>query len=321
MNDIQLITDITEGSEFTGFYVLKRCELKESKGSFRLNIELSDRSGSVPGVIWDNAQEIREGVGQGMVVKVKGMMLSYQGAPQVRVDKIRAARDGESDPDSFLPRTPADMNVLEGRLNDLTASITDPYLSKLAALIFDNEQFRKGYLRTPGGMRWHHPYIGGLLEHSIGVADICDFVASRHQTLNRDLLIMGALLHDAGKLREYSATTTIEYTDEGRLEGHIVIGERLVRNMCERIEGFPAKLKMLLSHIMLAHQGHKEFSSPVEPMIPEAFVLYFADEMDSKLNALDRIADKPQNKGENWSEFVRLLGRFIYLDRANDEKE
>ncbi len=318
MNDNLLITEIQEGTEFTGYYVLRRCELKESNGNFRINIELSDRSGSVPGVIWDNAQEIREKLDQGMVVKVRGMMLSYNNAPQVRVDKIRKAEDDECDPDSFLSRTSADMDALAERLQDLIKSITDPYLSKLAGLIFENMQFREGYFRSPGGMRWHHPYLGGLLEHSIGVADICDFVASRHQKINRDLLVLAALLHDSGKLKEYKAATTIEFTDEGRLEGHIVIGERLVRNMCERIEGFPTRLKMLLSHLMLSHQGHKEFSSPVEPMIPEAFILYYADELDSKLNALDRIAEKPENQGERWSDYIRLLGRFIYLDGTTD---
>lgn len=321
MTENPLITEIDEGTEFTGFYVLKRCALKESSGNFRINIELSDRSGSVPGVIWDNAQEIREQLDQGMVVKVQGMMLSYHNAPQVRVEKIREARGGECDPESFLPQTPANMDALAARLDELVASITDPFLSELACLIFENAQFREGYFRSPGGMRWHHPYLGGLLEHSIGVADICDFVAGRHPNINRDLLVVAALLHDAGKLKEYKAATTIEFTDEGRLEGHIVIGERLVRNMCERIDGFPPKLKMLLSHLMLAHQGHKEFSSPVEPMIPEAFILYYADEMDSKLNALDRIAEKPENQGENWSDFVRILSRYIYLDRTIDEDD
>ena len=163
-----------------------------------------------------------------------------------------------------------------------------------------------------------------MLEHSVGVTEICSYISEHHPELNRDLLVLAALIHDAGKLKEYSAKTIIEYSDEGRLEGHIVIGERFVRNMCERIKDFPPNLKMLLSHLMLSHQGHKEFSSPVEPMIPEAFVLYYADELDSKLNAVERVIKKVQNEDECWSEYVRLLGRFIYIDRNetnNDEQK
>ncbi|MBT4484413.1 MAG: HD domain-containing protein, partial [Candidatus Latescibacteria bacterium] len=129
------------------------------------------------------------------------------------------------------------------------------------------------------------------------------------------------LLHDVGKIKEISATTVIDYTDEGRLEGHIIIGERFVRNMCDRIEDFPSKLKMLMSHLMLSHQGHREFSSPVEPMIPEGFVLYYADEIDSKLNALGKIIAKTTEEEKKWSAFNRILKRYIYADMNETEED
>ena len=312
-SETKRITDIREGESFRGFYVLSRCDLKEYDGGFRLDIELSDASGAVPGVVWDNARDLARECERGMVVIIQGRMLTYNDRPQVKVEKIRPAESKEYDTAWFLPETPEDTESLKKQVSDYVASITDPDLGRLARIIFENEQVMREFKHAPGGTKWHHPYLGGLLEHTIGVTGICEYVAGCHPQLNRDLLVLAGLLHDIGKIRELNATTSIEYSDEGRLEGHIVLGERFVRNMCERLEDFPPKLKMLLSHMMLSHQGKHEFSTPVEPMIPEAFVLYYADEIDSKLNALSRIAVK--NEGKPWSDFVKLLGRFIYLDR------
>ncbi len=321
MNEYSMIEDIREGGEFIGFYVLKRCELKEYVGSFRVEVELSDKTGSVPGVIWENAHQIRQQIEKGSIVKVNGCLLTYREMPQARIDKIRAAQEGEYDPESFIPSTAKDIQVLKARVKELLESINDPDLSRLGKLIFEKDQFIKEFTRSPAGMKWHHSYLGGLLEHSVEVAEICNFVAERHPDLNRDLLVLAGLLHDVGKIREYSVTTMIDFTDEGRLEGHIVMGERFVRNMCDRVDNFPGKLKMILSHLMLSHQGLKEFSSPVVPMIPEGFVLYYADEIDSKLNALGRITEKTKNNEKKWSEFVRLLGRFIYVDEYEETKD
>jgi 3'-5' exoribonuclease len=153
----------------------------------------------------------------------------------------------------------------------------------------------------------------------VSVAEICDFIASRNYGLNRDLLVLAALLHDVGKIREYSATTTIDFTDEGRLEGHIVIGERFVRATCDRIEDFPPRLRMLLSHCLLSHLGRREYSSPVEPMIPEAFALYYADEMDAKLDALKRIMRECAGEGKSWSSFNHILGRYLYAGERDGD--
>ncbi|MBN1291609.1 MAG: HD domain-containing protein [Candidatus Latescibacteria bacterium] len=313
MNDNVTIGAISEGDEFVGYYTLKRCELKETDGLYRLELELADKSGSLPAVVWNDAKEVYEQIEKGVVVKVKGRLGSYRDKPQVKIDKIRPAEESEYDPDSFLGSTPKDPDELKRKLKILIDSIQMPFLKKLIELIFSNQQFYKEYSHSPGGKRWHHVYLGGLLEHSIGVTEICDFVASQHPDLNRDLLITAGLLHDVGKIREFTVSTIIDYSDEGRLEGHIVMGDRFVRNMCDRVEGFPPHLKMLLSHLMLSHQGHKEYSSPVVPMIPEGFVLYFADEIDSKLNAVKRISDRTRDEGKSWSEYVKLLDRMIYV--------
>jgi len=314
--ETKTIEEITEDEQFVGFYVLKRFDLREFDGGSRLDIEIADRTGSLPGVIWDDIREMREILSKGMVVKVRGRLGTYRDKPQVKIERIRVAKDAEYAEDSFIPKTQKDIPELVAAANRFVESLTDPNLSHLAKDIFSNEKFIAEFSRSPGGMQWHHPYIGGLLEHSVGVTDICDFVASRHTELNRDLLVLAALLHDVGKIREYSATTIIEFTDSGRLEGHIVMGDRFVRAFCDKIPGFPDDIRMLLSHLILSHQGHREFSSPIEPMIPEGFVLYFADEMDSKLNALRRIADKKED-GEAWSDYIRTINRYIFLGRED----
>jgi len=313
-NETVSIENMREGNEFIGFYALKRCDLREYDGGFRLDIELSDRTGSIAGVIWDNAPELKEQLDKGDVVKAMGRVGSYRDKPQARIDKIRRAETGEYKTDAFLPSTPKDIDTLKARVAELVESITDPHLSELSRHVFHDEKIMTEYAKSPGGMQWHHPYIGGLLEHSVGVAGICDYMAEQHPELNRDLLLVAALLHDIGKIREYTASTVIDFSDEGRLVGHIVMGERFVRTMCDRIDGFPPTLRMLLSHLMLAHQGHREFSSPVEPMIPEGFVLYYADEMDSKLNAIGRIVERTKDENKSWSEYVRTIGRYIFAE-------
>ena len=319
MDEHVMIEHFVEGGEFIGFYALKKCELRETDGMFRLELELSDRTGQISAVAWNDAKELRESIGKGQVVKVKGIVGKYREKLQARVEKIRPAQDGEYDLQSIIPSTPHNINEMAALVDKLVTSITDPHLKKLMELIFSNPQFIKEYKHCPGGSKWHHTYLGGLLEHSLGVAELCDFIAGKHSHLNRDLLITAGLLHDVGKIKEFSVTAVIEYSDEGRLEGHIVMGERFVRNMCERIDDFPANLKMLLSHLMLSHQGFKAFSSPVEPMIPEGFVLYYADELDSKLNALNRITKKTLNEGKSWSEYVKILGRYIYTGDREGE--
>ena len=306
------IADIREGDEFVGFYALKRSALKETDGAFRLEIELSDMTGSFPGVIWEDAKAYRDTLPKGSVVKVKGRLGSYKDKPQARIDKIRTAEQGEYDPESFIPSISGDIDALAARVTEYVNTLKDPSLKRLGELVFGNPHFMKEYRKAPGGSSWHHSCFGGLLEHSVAVADICEFIAGKGYGLNRDLLVLAALLHDVGKIRELSATTVIEYTDEGRLEGHIVMGDRFVRAMCDRIEDFPPKLRMLLSHIMLSHHGQRAFSSPVEPMIPEAFALYYADEIDAKLDALKRIMEETSSDGRSWSDFNRILGRFLY---------
>lgn len=171
------IADIKEGDEFVGFYAVKRSALKEYDGSFRLEVELADKTGSIPGVIWEDAKTYRDLLPKGTVAKVKGRLGSYRDRPQARIDKIRPANDGEYDPESFIPSVETDPEILAQRIMRHVESIADPHLRKLCDFVFGNARFMKEFMRAPGGSSWHHGRLGGLVEHSAAVADLCEFIA------------------------------------------------------------------------------------------------------------------------------------------------
>jgi 3'-5' exoribonuclease len=176
---------------------------------------------------------------------------------------------------------------------------------------------------APGGKLWHHAYLGGLLEHTIAVVELCRTMAGIYPMVNRDLLMTGAILHDIGKIEEYGyGRGFIDFTDEGRLWGHISIGAQCVRAAIEELEredGFPEELKTQVVHLILSHQGELEHGSPVLPQTLEAMILYYADEMDSKANALKHIIERDAKSGRTWSQYINLLDRFIYIGNPEDK--
>ncbi|MCK4573444.1 MAG: HD domain-containing protein [candidate division Zixibacteria bacterium] len=181
---------------------------------------------------------------------------------------------------------------------------------------WEDEKFLDDFLVAAAGKLWHHAYIGGLAEHSANVAELALRVATGYDYLNKDYLIFGGLFHDAGKIGTYSTTTVIDYTDEGRLVGHICLADEWICHRARQIEAFPENLLMKLRHLILSHQGELAYATPVVPMMTEAFVIYYCDEIDSKLGAIDRI--RSRQEGEGWSDYVNLLSRYLYFE---EEKE
>jgi 3'-5' exoribonuclease len=202
------------------------------------------------------------------------------------------------------------------QLDELVESIKNNYLAQLLNNIFQDQQVRKDFITAPAGKLWHHNYIGGLLQHSLAVALTCDAVQARYQYIDRDLLITAALLHDIGKIRELQTNGFIDYSDEGRLTGHIVLGAHIVKKKIAEITDFPANLAVKLEHLILSHQGKLEHGSPVLPMMIEAIMLYYADELDSKANAFERIIAKEKGNKSNWSGYINLIERFVYVGDA-----
>ena len=311
------IGDLKPGDRVDGFFALRKLERREHQGGERLALELGDAGGRIDGVMWDGYETVIDELAVGGIVKVRGQVGTFRDRLQIRVDKIRIAVDGEADPSDFVPRAPVDPETLARLLDEAVARVTDPHLKALLDKLFSAGELRERYLHAPGAKLWHHNAIGGLAEHSLHMVRICEFACEVYDGLDRDLLICGALLHDIGKIEQYTVGAMIDYSDEGRLVGHINSGDYRVTEAMRAIEGFPARTERALRHLIVSHQGALEYGSPVLPQTPEAFVLYSADELDSKMGALRRVAEKTGDA--EWSEWVNLIGRFVFFGRRETD--
>jgi 3'-5' exoribonuclease len=304
------------------FLLIKKLELRSTKsGNDFLSTELGDKSTSVNANIWEGFSELVARGKVGDVVKVKGTIEEYQGSLQIRVTSIRLA--GEKDnvqPRDFLPvskRNPVDMKK---EFYQKLKSVTSNYLKILLPEIFNEKRFEL-FAEAPAGKAWHHAYIHGLIEHTLEIIKICELMCEFHQELNRDLLIAGAMLHDIGKIEELSFDSAFEYTDKGKLVGHIVIAANLVRDEIKKIQGFPPELENNLIHLILSHQGKLEHASPVVPKTAEAIALYQADELSAKVNAYKNVIEAELKTGSNWTKFIHLADTDLYKYNFRENSE
>lgn len=311
------IKDFDLDDNITSFFSVRKKTVREySRGRF-VSLELGDCSGRINGVIWEPDQFSLAELTPGMVVKVRGVVGEYNNVRQLTVSKIRLAEDDEYSLEDILPHSKQPIEERRARILTLTEKIENSYTKTLVNSFWEDEAFFEEYLTAAAGKLWHHAHVGGLSEHSANVAELALGVAAGYDFLDKDYLVFGGLLHDAGKASAYSVDTVIDYTDEGRLVGHICIADEWVCRRAEKIAAFPDKLLTELRHVILSHHGTKEFASPVVPMMPEAFVLYYCDEIDSKLGAIDRIRERHQGKG--WSDYIRLLDRYLYFGEEREE--
>ncbi len=311
------IRDLAPGDRVEDYFALRKVERKEHQGGERLSLEFGDASGRIEGVMWDGYEGVFDQLTTGAIVKVRGQVGVFRDKPQIKVERLRPLNDEDTvDLASFVPRSPVEPGTLASELDRFIGSITDRYLSTLLANLLGAGQSRDAYLQAAGGKRWHHDSLGGLAEHSLNMARIVDLMCHVYPDLDRDLLICGALLHDIGKIEQYEITSMIDYSDEGRLVGHINSGDFRVTTAMRAIEGFPAKTEQLLRHLIVSHQGQMETGSPVVPLTREAFILYYADEIDSKMGALRHVTEKTGDRP--WSDYVNLIGRYIYVGGRTD---
>ncbi|NIR47813.1 HD domain-containing protein, partial [candidate division KSB1 bacterium] len=273
-----MITDLKPGDKLVSFFVLRKKELKSKRDSDDdyLSLELGDASGRVTATVWDDVQKHYDALSKGDIVKVKGKAINFRERLHITVEKIRGAEEKDQcDLKQLVPVVDKDRNKLLAHLDELIKKVENDPLKKLLNSIFKDESIRKAFRNAPGGKLWHHNYVGGLLEHTLSVTDISLSVGANYPGINRDLLIAGGLLHDIGKIESYSYKTLIDYTDRGRLLGHIVIGAQIVSDKIKSIPDFPKNLENQLLHLILSHQGKLEQASPVVPMTLEGLLLYY----------------------------------------------
>ncbi len=291
------------GAPFSGYFVIEHVEIRKHRtGEPFLRLVLSDKTGTFQALWWKPPKDADLTVfKKGDVVFVEGHVEYFNGNLQPKLTQIRVAQEGEYDPKKFICESRFPVEEQFTQLLELVESVDNPFLKKLLESFFYDDQFVEEFLRAPAGKTIHHACIGGLLEHTLGVAEICETVAKRYKSIDRDLLITAAILHDVGKVHEYSVETVIDRTDEGILLGHLYIGCEMVAFKIAEIEGFPKELKTKLIHCILAHHGQYEHGSPKKPKILEAVALAYADALDSKVKGFEEFIERELGGERGWT--------------------
>jgi 3'-5' exoribonuclease len=309
------VTDLLSEQNITTFFLVHEKEVRNTReGRAYLRLELGDRSGTIEARMWEQFETAAKDIQRDDFVKVQARVEVYRNRPQLAVQQLRLAKPEEIDLADYLPHTTADVDKMFGELRGYAESISNPWLKKLALAILGDPETARCYKRAPAAKVMHHAYLGGLLEHVISLCGMARRVAAHYPELDVDLLVTACMLHDVGKLEELCYERAIGYTTPGQLLGHIVMELETVTRAIDKIEGFPAPLKTVVQHLLISHHGQYEFGSPKLPMIREAMVFHYLDDLDSKLAAV-RIALATPSGDDEWSAYSSALGRkFLKLD-------
>ena len=301
------IEEYKEGKKFYGIYLCKSKQvLKTKAGKTYYSLILQDKTGIIDGKVWELNNGIDDFDSMDFIM-TDGMVTTFQGSRQVNINRIRKAQEGEYDPAEYIPASKYDREEMYQELNEMVATIGEPHLKQLAEKYFIKDgEFVKEFMQHSAARSVHHGFVGGLLQHTLAVAKMCDYVAANYPVIDRDLLVTAALFHDIGKMWELSEFPANEYTDEGQLLGHIFLGAELIGKEAALIPGFPKVLADELRHCILSHHGELEYGSPKKPAMAEALVLSFVDNLDAKLETITEIYDKADPTIQ-WLGFSRLL--------------
>src|SRR5258705_9251599 len=320
------VTDLLSEQNITSFHLVHEKELRNTReGRAYLRLELGDRSGTIEARMWDQFENVAKRHTRGDFVKVQGRVELYPNRPELAVQQVRLAKPEEIDLADYLPHTTADVEKMFAELRDSAESISNPWLKQLVLGMIADPEIARCYKRAPAAKVMHHAYLGGLLEHVISLCGMSRRVATHYPELDVDLLLTAAILHDVGKLEELCYERAIGYTTPGQLLGHIVMELETVSRATDKIEGFPLPLKTVVQHLLISNHGEYEFGSPKLPMIREALVFHYLDDLDSKMAAA-RAALAGESGDEEWSAYSGALQRkFLkldhYLKTANSNSE
>jgi 3'-5' exoribonuclease len=316
MKDIYVseLMGFDEGKLFDGFFlVLAKQQRTTKQNKAYLNLTLGDKTGQIEARVWElNDPRIAKEFDRGDIVKVRGSVSRYEERTQLKVDQLRKAQAGEADKLDMLPATTRDVGELWAQLEAAVESLANPDLKRLLEALLGDAALAQAYREAPAARQLHHAWLGGLLEHVVSLLGLADRVAAHYPLIDRDLLVTGVILHDVGKIRELEWETGFDYTVEGVLLGHIQIGVDLVEKTIAALPDFPPRLRTLVLHMILSHHGKLEFGSPKLPMIPEAVVLNFVDDLDAKMQAMASEFEKSAREGRAPDE---LTGKVWSLDQ------
>ncbi len=310
-----------ENRTITSSFVVASKQVKTKKnGDPYLVVTLADRSGQLQANMWDNVSDALNAFELDDFVKVKGMVQKYNGRWQLTLHKVRKLREAEIDYSDFLPKTSKDIEQLWRTLVEFVETMENPWLKRLIEDFTSDEAIATAYKNAPAAKTMHHAYVGGLLDHVVSLFTVCDLVARNYPQVNRDLLLTGAFLHDIGKIHELVYQRSISYTTRGQLLGHMIIELEMLHEKLSYIPGFPEELKILIEHLIISHHGQYEFGSPKLPMFPEALMLHYLDDLDSKMESMRAQFERESELETAWTSYNASLGRTLLNTRKFLEK-
>ncbi len=318
LSGYKMVADISENDTVTMTLKVTSKRLQESRdGKKFLLLTLADRSGEIRAVDWFNASENDAKIKINSVVKIRGHVMMYMDKLQINVDRDRDAlmilNKEEYDSSLFISVTKKDVNEMYSEFKEIIDEVHKAHLKELIKIPFEDQKFVEDFLKAPAAIIVHHAYRGGLLEHTLGVMKLCESIAELYQNVDKDLLIVGAAVHDVGKIYEYKIESYgIDRTTEGELIGHIVLGAKMVNDWAKKIPAFPKRDLYHLIHMVLSHHGELEWGSPTLPKTLEAVILHHADDLDSKIGQINSLKEK--NGKSEWSDYDRYLGRKVMLN-------
>ena len=305
------IKDIKENAKIEGNYLVKSKSIGQTRqGKPFLTITLGDKTGTIEAKVWDRVEEISAQFKEGTIVTIAGQANTYRNQIQIQIHELKQDKS-PVDPAIFQESSPKDIPHMLSDLKTLANQIQNRHLKTLIDSFMADHHFVTQFKKAPAAKHFHHGYLGGLLEHTLSVSQMAVRVSEHYPELDCDLLLSGAILHDIGKIEELTVEPTIEYSNKGRLLGHIVLGVMMVEEKLKTLKDFPPELALRLNHLILSHHGEFDFGSPKRPKFLEAFALHLIDDMDAKINGLGRILKDDRQEG-SWTVFNNLLQRYFY---------
>jgi 3'-5' exoribonuclease len=316
------INEIKENDRVESFFLVKEKASATTKtGSTYLKLKLADRSGDIEGRVWTSAESLAESFEKDDFVRVTGKAVSFQEHLQLNIIHIERMSEEEILSPDFFPVTEKDIEEMFRSLLEVSREIKNPHLRQLLQLFWEDESFVKLFKMAPASKWLHHNYLGGLLEHTLSLAHLVLKNVGHYNGLSPDLLLTGSILHDLGKVDELCYRRSFDYSDEGRLLGHIILGIERVEDKIRQLPDFPKDLSMLLKHLLLSHHGQYSWGSPKKPMTLEAVMLHFLDDMDAKITGIQHFISKEVPEGSKWSPYHRIFEQNFYVSPFLDQTE
>jgi len=299
-------------------FLVVRKDLRTGERGPYLLVTLADRTGEVNGIQWNFAEPASRGFDEGDIALATGTVSTYQGQLQIRLESIKRCDSDGIELTDYV-RAVDNAAGLVDKLRALLDTVENTHLRSLNEQFLSDEKFMARFVKAPAGKRWHHALVGGLLLHTYEVMSICERVAELYPQADRDIVLTAAFLHDIGKVFELRTDAVRDYTIEGRLIGHIVLGTQMVLDKIRKIDGFPEQLRLHIEHAVLSHQGELDQESPVVPKTLETCIVYHADNLDAQTNAFLQIRERTEDRNEQWSEYIPLIARQVWTGKMPPE--